>query len=142
MANFVPEGEDNSASKQTLGRRRPNFVPAEGQEEAAPSPGPEAAWLEARAARHASRGRAKKLEWEKAVDHLQRMTPSSAVSSLQHMPEAIRSMHLLVEEATLNRSAVLRFFPPVGPTAREVWKDFAESSKTKSASTTGKKRTT
>lgn len=123
--NYVPEGEDNTGSVRPLGRRGQNYVPLADAPLGLPSPGADAAFQEAVAARHAARARAKRQSWERAIEVPPKSTPSTFVSQLKNMPLAQRDLYLLAEEATLNRQDVLRWFPPVAPSARELWAEYA-----------------
>jgi hypothetical protein len=126
MANYVPEGQDNSASKQTFGRRRPNYVPAPGEAPAARGAGREQQAQEAKAELAKRHARSKQTQWENACILMRRYSnPGSAIGFLQDLPPAVREMHLLAEEQGLNRGDVLGYFPPAGPTARETWSGFA-----------------
>jgi hypothetical protein len=78
---------------------------------------------EAQAARKARRARDKALAWDKAVKQVRAWTSSSAVEALQAMPTALQQMYLLAEELNQNRAEVLRFFPAVAPSTREVWSE-------------------
>lgn len=133
MPNYVPAGEDNSTSKRPFGARRPNYVPAEGQE-AAPSPGQELAFQEAREARARARTREKAQTWESAVKRIRNMTPSTAVETLRSLPQAVRELHLIAEEHGLGRKEVLSYFPAAGKRAREIWAEYATPVLTKSKS--------
>lgn len=125
MPNFVPEGEDNTRSARPMGRHQPNFVPLVQGQLGQPSPGADAQFAEAVEARHKQRARAKQKMWDAAVEVPPKSTPSTFVAQLKSMPSAQRDLYLLAEEATLNRQDVLRWFPTVAPSARELWAEYA-----------------
>lgn len=83
------------------------------------------AFQEAQEARHARKQSDKALSWEKAVKQVKVWTPSMAVEAMTRMPSGMQQQYCLAEEATLNRTEVLRFFPTPGPTARAAWAGFA-----------------
>ena len=84
-----------------------------------------AAYEEAKAARHAARARDKRLSWTKAVKQVSTWTPSMAVEALTNMPPVLQQQYLLAEECNLNRAEVLRYFPAVAPSTRRAWAELA-----------------
>lgn len=124
--NFVPEGEDNSTSKRPLGQRQPNFVPGPDFVEV-PRGNADEQFLEASAAAKARREKAKQQRWDNALEFLAKNATHIITQFLSDLPVAQREMYLLAEELTQNRREVLQYFPAAGPTAREVWSQFASA---------------
>lgn len=124
--NYIPAGEPNLAAKRPLGRETPNFIPGPDFVEK-PRMTEDEQFEEATAARHRSRLRAQETAWAEACTRLNKATASHAVEILRALPSGMRDLYLLAEESNQSRSAVLGLFPAAGPTARETWKDYAES---------------
>jgi len=128
MANFVPEGEDNSASKQQFGRRRPNFVPPKGFELGEKLTADEQ-YAQAKAANIARAKNARRRIWDEAVLQLKTRDPATLVRFLLDLPMQQREVYILAEETHANRTAVLQHFPAAGPRAKEMWREYTGSPK-------------
>jgi len=94
---------------------------------------------EAKAARHASRSRAKRASWDAAVKQLSVWTPAMAVEAMSAMPQTLQQQYLFAETLGLNRTEVLRFFPAVAPSTREAWSAVATPPAPKGRTRTPKK---
>ena len=143
MANFIPEGEDNSVTKRPYGARARNFIPDPNDAEELPRPGADAAFVEAEAASRKRQTESKVRLWGEAVARMATLpSNNAAVGFLLDLPPKTRECFLLAEESHANRGDILGYFPAVGHTARAYWADVAEPATPKPRATKGKAKVT
>jgi hypothetical protein len=129
--NFIPEGEETAAEKAAQlheqsrreGARqgfRPNFIPPKDYEPPV-FLGPEAEAELARQSRERRNAESRQRRWREACQAVVRFGEAEAVAFIRGLPRALMELHILAEEATLNRAGVLGQLPKVGPRAREAW---------------------
>lgn len=71
------------------------------------------------AARKLTSDQARKRDFEQAKQRLKGLNTVSTIDFIGVMPLAVMEMYLLAEEATQNRTEILRMFPKPGTRARE-----------------------